>query len=125
MCLHTTNVVVANVVVAGVVAGVDVAARLAVHAVEWLYGLSAVRIVGSHRDVPLSHTAAEQLFVEPVVEPVFVLFGQLVVVRVAFANDAFALVDVVAVVVALFVAAVVLSVVVPAESLKQMQKQDN
>ena len=125
MCLHTTNVVVANVVVAGVVAAVGVAALLAVHAVERLFGLLAGRIVGSHRDVPLCHTAAEQLFVEPVVEPVFVLFGQLVVVRIAFANDAFALADAVAAVVALSVAASVLSVVVPAESFEQMLKQEH
>ena len=122
MCLLTTNVAVANVVVAGVVAGVGVAVLLAVHAVERLFGLLAGRIVGSHRDVPLCRTTAEQLFAEPVVEPVFVLFGQLVVVRVAFANDAFALADAVAVVVALSVAAVVFSVAVPAESFEQMQK---
>jgi len=121
MCLHTTNVVDANVVVAGVVAGAGVAALLAVHDVELLFGLLAGRIAGSHHDAPLSHTAVEQFFVESV----FVLFGQLVVVCVAVANDAFSLADAAAVAAALSVAAVVLSVVVPAAGFEQMQKGEH
>lgn len=117
MCLHTTNVVDAYFVVAGVVAGAGFAALLAVHDVELLFGLLAGRIAGSHRDALLSHTAVEQFFVEPV----FVLFGQ-PVVGVAVANDAFALADAAAVAAALSVAGAVLSVVVPAASSGQMQK---